>query len=325
MTGLVDVVVPLRDVADHLPVFLASVEANSPAGCRYLLIDDGSTDGSADLLDEASRRLPSLELHRLARPVGVSAARNAALELVDAEYLAFADADDWMAPGRIAHLVAAQHRTGAAFLRTDHVRVNGYRRILDTAPSELREVALPAADGIGDAGGRALVDYPFLWAGLFDLAQLPPLSRLGFDPALRTAADRPWFWRLHLGELSVAVVDAPGYFYRRSPGQRSLTEAGADRLLDILDAMRQVLAVASASEVPAYRRRAAFTTVRMIALHVSRRGRLSPDQQLRLVAGAAELLAQIEPVDLEPALAATHPEQAELAAELVAAGRRWAG
>lgn len=323
MTGLVDIVVPFRDVAEHLPVFLASVEANSPAGARYLLIDDGSSDGSAELLDEASRRLPSLELHRLERPVGVSAARNAALELVDAEYLAFVDADDWMVPGRIEALIAAQRRNGAAFLRTDHIRVNGYRRIPDEAPAEVRGAAFPASEGIGDAGGRALVDYPFLWAGLFHLAQLPPLDRLGFDPALRTAADRPWFWRLHLMEVSVAVVDAPTYFYRRSPGQGSLTEAGSSQLLDILEAMKQVLALAATTGVPAYRRRAAFTAVRMVGLHVSRRDRLSSELQLQLVRGAAELLAGIDPDDLAPALAATRPEEAELAAELVTAGRRW--
>lgn len=323
MTGLVDVIVPFRDVADHLPVFLASVEGNAPTGCRYLLIDDCSSDGSTELLAEAARRLPCLELHRLDQPSGVSAARNLGLDLVDAEYLAFVDADDWLAPGRIEQLIAAQRRTGAAFLRTDHVRVNGYRRVPELAPSAQREVGFPAVDGIGDAGGRTLVDYPYLWAGLFQLAQLPPLETIHFDPSLRTAADRPWFWRLHQLDVSVAVVDAPRYFYRRSPGQGSLTETGSDRLLDVVDAMSQVLQLAQASGVPAYRRRAAFTTIRMIALHVSRRDRLAADQQLRLVQGAAELLARVDPADLEPALDAVRPEQAELARDLVAAGRRW--
>ncbi|PFG18366.1 glycosyl transferase family 2 [Propionicimonas paludicola] len=323
MTSLVDVIVPLHDAAEHLPVFLASVQVNSPAGCRYLVIDDGSRDGSTELLDAAAARLPSLELHRLEHSVGVAAARNAALELVDAEYLAFVDADDWMAPERLSQLIAAHRRTGAAILRTDHVRVNRYRRIPEVAPSELREVAFPAGDGIGDAGGRTLVDYPYLWAGMFDLAQLPPLSELRFDPSLRTASDRPWFWRLHLLELSVAVVAAPSYFYRRSPGQASLTELGDDRLLDILDAMRQVLALAAASGVPAYRRRAAFTTVRMIARHVSARGRLDADQQHELVRRAAELLAEIDADDLAAALELVRPEQAEVAQALCAAGRRW--
>jgi glycosyltransferase involved in cell wall biosynthesis len=321
--GLIDVVVPMRDAADHLPTFLASMRANSPPGCRYLVVDDGSVDATAELLERAQTSLPQLWVTRLDRPLGVAAARNVALEQVSARYLVFADADDWMAPGRLEALVAAQRRTGAAVLRTDHVRVNGFRRVPDIAPAPVRNVRFAASEGIGDAGGRALVDYPFLWAGLFDLAQLPP-SGLAFDATLRTASDRPWFWRLHLTETTVAVVTAPPYFYRRNANSASLTERPHPRLLDIIPAMRQVLGLAAGSPVSAHRRRAAFTAVRLVCLHLSRHHRLHPDWQREFVESAGALLAEIAPEDFAGALAHTIAEEAVIASRLREAGERWA-
>lgn len=183
-------------------------------------------------------------------------------------------------------------------------------------------MAFPAVDGIGDAGGRALVDYPFLWAGSFDLKQLR-LDELAFDEELRTASDRPWFWRRHLSGVTCAVVDAPAYFYRRVAGTGSLTEAAHDRLLDIIPAMRQVLRIAATSESAAHRRRAAYTSVKMVALHLRRRGRLLPEWQRELVRRAAGLLAAIDDADFEPAIAHTRPGEAEAARRLREAGRRW--
>jgi glycosyltransferase involved in cell wall biosynthesis len=323
LNGLLDVIVPVRNAASHLETFLASVRVNSPAGCRYLIIDDGSTDQTSAILAQASREQPQLDIHRIEGSGGVAAARNVGLSLIDSRYVAFVDVDDWMAPGQLEALLDGLRRTGADFVRTDFVRVDGYRRVPELAPAPVRDTAIPAAEGIGDAGDRSLVDYPFLWAGMFDTTHVP-FDELTFDPHLRTASDRPWFWRLHLQDLRVAVVSSPGYFYRRSVGTASLTEQAHERLLDIIPAMQQVVDLVADSPHPAFRRRAAFTTVRMMVRHLNRRARLSPELQRQLVERGAALVASIDLTDLKAAIEAVRPAEAEIALMLHEAGRRWA-
>jgi hypothetical protein len=115
---------------------------------------------------------------------------------------------------------------------------------------------------------------------------------LAFDEDLRTAADRPWFWRLHLADVTCAVVDSPGYFYRRSAGSGSLTQSGEDRLLDFLPAYHRILDLALADADPAVERRAVYGACRIVDFHLAKRARLTRPLRRRLVAGAALLLAR---------------------------------
>lgn len=187
----------------------------------------------------------------------------------------------------------------------------------------MRDQAIPTHDVIGDAGDRSLVDYPFLWAGMFDATRVP-FADLPFDEGLRTASDRPWFWQLHLLPLTVAAVSSPGYFYRRAAGTSSLTEQAHERLLDIIPALERILSLVKDSPRAEFRRRAAFTTARMISRHISRRERLSPALQEQLIQRGAAVLATIDTQDLEAAVAHARPEEAEIALLLHHAGRRWA-
>ena len=323
MDGLLDVIVPVRNAASHLETFLKSVQVNSPVGCRYLIIDDGSTDQTPHVLRSAAAELTQLSVHHLPTSVGVAAARNVGLSLVNAQYLAFVDVDDWMAPGQLEALLNGLRRTQADFVRTDFIRVDRYRRIPEQAPASLRDRCISTSDAIGDAGDRSLVDYPFLWAGMFDTTRVP-FAELPFDEDLRTASDRPWFWRLHLHDLQLAVVPSPGYFYRRSSGGSSLTEQAHERLLDIIPALQRIVNLVADSPRAEHRRRAAFTAARMVSRHISRRDRLSPQLQRRLIERGAALLSSINPQDLREAVAHARPEEAEIAMMLHAAGRRWA-
>ncbi|WP_186812649.1 glycosyltransferase [Cellulomonas composti] len=320
MPGRVDIVVPVRDAAAYLPTFLASVDANSLDGARWLVVDDASQDGTADLLERAARERPALHVLHNATPLGAPASRNRALAEVDARWVTFVDVDDWCAPGHLAAFVTRADALGADMVRTDHVRVVGHRRIPETAPAPVREAVFDATDGIGDPGGQTLVDYPFPWAGMF-AASLGQRGLLQFDEGLRTAADRPWFWRLHLAGTTCAVVDSPGYFYRRNAGSGSLTESAGEATLDFLPAYGRVLDLADASGDDRYRRRAMYGACRIVAYHVGKRERLPADLRRRLYATAALLLARGDDAIFEAALTAAPARATRLLAGLRRVGR----
>jgi GT2 family glycosyltransferase len=91
----VSVIVPAFNAAPYLDETVASVVAQSLEDWELTVVDDGSTDGSADIAAEWARRDARVSLLRQANR-GVAAARNAGFAASEAatEYLLFLDADD---------------------------------------------------------------------------------------------------------------------------------------------------------------------------------------------------------------------------------------
>ena len=99
---MVDIIIPVYNALDTLE--LAVTSALMQGDVRILLVDDGSTDGTARLCDELAHH-PRIEvIHQRNR--GVSAARNAGLQAAASEWLTFLDADDVLLPDAIGHLLA---------------------------------------------------------------------------------------------------------------------------------------------------------------------------------------------------------------------------
>lgn len=301
MTGAdLTVVVPMHNSHSTWATFIESAASGLTQGVKYVLVDDASTDETAELAETWSQTSTGVTLLRNEVNVGAWKSRNRALGQVRTRYVTFVDADDWYEPERMPHLLKAITDLGVDFVRTDHVRVTGFRRRWERVPHERRAICEPALSGIGDAGGGAAVDYPYLPAGIYDLDRVGELFT--FDETLRTAADRPFFWRLHTKAKTFAVVDAPAYFYRKQPGSGSLTQrAGAD-LLDFIPAYRQVIEIAASTGLDSARRRAAYGAYRIVAFHLEHSSRLSKPLRHDLRMGAIDLLGSLGDEDVTPVL-----------------------
>ena len=138
LTPKLSVVVPVYNVAPWLPGFLDSLAKALPAEAHEVIaVDDGSTDGSPEILQEYAKKLPVLRVvHR--QNGGLSAARNTGLEHASGTWLAFADSDDLVAPGAYARWLAA-----AAADDLDMLLGNGHYHYEGRAPDRL------ILDGVG--------------------------------------------------------------------------------------------------------------------------------------------------------------------------------
>lgn len=99
----VSVVVPCYNAARWIGATLRSVLAQGWPALEVIVVDDGSTDGSAEAVAQA---FPQVRLLRKANG-GVASARNAGLAAATGDWVAFVDADDLWLPGKLAAQWAA--------------------------------------------------------------------------------------------------------------------------------------------------------------------------------------------------------------------------
>jgi glycosyltransferase involved in cell wall biosynthesis len=281
------VVVPFYNVQTYAPETLRSLQANTREDFEFLLVDDCSTDGTAEILDRAERELPGAVVLRHERNGGLATARNTGLDASSGEYVTYLDGDDWVAPGYFGQLLAAAEGLGCDFIRTDHVQFTGKSRTIHRVPVGRRGTALRPRDAILPADRSTSVDYAYAWAGIYH-RRLADRGLLHFTDGLRTAEDRPWIWKLHREAESFAAVGLLGLFYRRGVTS-SLTQIGDVRQLDFIRAFDQVVAETAAdAEAERLLPKAVRTYCAVMAHHLgSERFEPAVARKLRAMSAAA--------------------------------------
>jgi len=121
----VSVVVPAFNHAHYIGDALRSVLAQDVEGVEIIVVDDGSTDGTATIAEQllAQHSRPYRVIRGPHR--GAPATLNAALALARAEYVSFLNSDDRYVPGRLALLLEQAHQHERRFLITRVRQIDG--------------------------------------------------------------------------------------------------------------------------------------------------------------------------------------------------------
>lgn len=102
-TPLITIIVPVYNVSQFLPACLESLKKQSYPKCEFLLIDDGSTDGSGVACDEFAKTEPRARvIHQ--QNLGLSEARNRGIREASGDYITFLDSDDTIVPDYASYL-----------------------------------------------------------------------------------------------------------------------------------------------------------------------------------------------------------------------------
>ena len=91
----ISVIVPVYNTESYLKKCIENIINQTFRNIEIILVDDGSTDTSAEILaDYALRDNRIIVIHQ--ENQGLSAARNAGMRSAKGEYIMFVDSDDWI-------------------------------------------------------------------------------------------------------------------------------------------------------------------------------------------------------------------------------------
>ena len=99
------VVVPIYNVEQYLEQCLESLRTQDYKDYEVICVNDGSTDGSREILTAWESRMPQMRVIDRENG-GLSAARNTGIQAATGDYVLFVDSDDWVEPTMLNRLTA---------------------------------------------------------------------------------------------------------------------------------------------------------------------------------------------------------------------------
>ncbi len=225
-SDLVSVIMPVYNAEAWLRRAVDSVLQQSHRNLELIVVDDGSADSSAAMLEALACVDSRMRVQRQMVNGGVADARNAGVAMARGDYVAFLDADDWWHPAKLERQLTSLRRSGALISYGEYWRVAEDGRVLSrvTPPARVDWRDMLASNFIGNLTGmyaRTLGDLPFRRIGHEDYVfWLEQVRRAGH--AVRVESDEPLAWYLvRESSLSANKLRAAGWqwvIYREVEG-----------------------------------------------------------------------------------------------------------
>ncbi|MEE1115083.1 MAG: glycosyltransferase [Eubacterium sp.] len=118
---MISIIIPVYQAAERLNRCMRTVLAQTYTDLEVLLVDDGSTDGSAALCDAYAERDPRVRVFHTENR-GVSAARNLGLSEATGDYIAFVDSDDYIDRVMYEKMLETAEKNGADVVLCDCIK-----------------------------------------------------------------------------------------------------------------------------------------------------------------------------------------------------------
>ena len=210
-------IIPAFNASATLRQAVDSVLAQTYAPHEIIVIDDGSTDTTAEVACSYGTRVTLVSQGNS----GVSAARNAGARAASAEWLCFLDADDWYYPERLAAYAAMIREVPDLDFLTgdfDYVDAQGnhLRRSMESMPAGQAMLAR-AREGRAVMEGEVLGDFIGAHFGDTHTLTVPRATFLalgGYPTGFAVCEDVNFLIRLCARSRRVGVVCAPTAAYR---------------------------------------------------------------------------------------------------------------
>lgn len=265
MTALspaVSVVVPAYNAQAYIAAALRSILAQTFADLEVVVVDDGSTDATCDVVGALAASDPRVRLCRQNNSGRPAVARNVGISLTRGEFVGFLDADDEYDPRKLERQLGALGTVdGAAAVYSDYRNfvvsaaedaqppyLGASRYVERMGPEALRHVSGNVYVGTDKLHVRMLLDGRAIGPHTCSiLIRKDALRRhdLRFREDLTVAEDTEFYIRLARAER-MCFLDEPLSYYRWTPGSISRRTDAGIRAADGVAAMAPLLSALQA-------------------------------------------------------------------------------
>ncbi|MCL1852015.1 MAG: glycosyltransferase [Peptococcaceae bacterium] len=245
------IILPAYNAEQYLDRCVRSVLSQSCQDWELIIVDDGSTDATADICNGFASEDTRIQIVRQPN-AGVSAARNAGMRIATGRYTAFLDADDTLDPEAYTEMLAAMAKHGADCC------VCGYYKLFPKGEPIAVLGEIPPGHYSAKMAQKMVV-LPLLADRLRAGALLGTIWRYLFNT--KTLADRGLsFTGAYLEDeiflieyfslpLNLASVDKPLYTYYQNPN--SVTRRYLEGFMDtFLVTLRRKIKLVEAFSIP---------------------------------------------------------------------------
>lgn len=218
----ISVIIPVYNVRNYLSRCLDSLIAQTYGNLEIICVDDGSDDGSGEVLDQYTRRDNRIRVIHSSNQ-GVSSARNLALDHMTGEFVGFVDADDYIEPDMYETLYRKIKDTGADIVSC------GFFEDIDGKPVQVRNVEEVPEKVIHT---REFLKYiyirdryrgvsGYLWTRLFKadiFREDGDKAAIRFDTDLNISEDVELLARCCMKTVTMSYINKPLYHYVKRSG-----------------------------------------------------------------------------------------------------------
>ena len=231
------IIVPVYNAAKYLRPGLDSVLAQTERDWECICVDDGSTDGSAAILDEYAAKDGRFQVvHK--KNEGVAVARNTGLDLARGEWITWLDADDEYAPWRLEEARRIIERDNPDIVRFE-------TRLIDDGCVLDQELARTESSSVFE-GEEAkiwcwdcLMPVGMMWTFV---AKRELFDGNRFIPGIRVKEECPVCARIATRVSRVVQSEAQAYVYRQVEGSAMHRVRTADECIRFLEMVGRLMA-----------------------------------------------------------------------------------
>lgn len=146
---LVSVIMPSYNAEKYIKEAIESVIAQTYKNWELFVIDDGSTDRTAEIARSYAEKDSRIILHRNSHNMGTAKTRNTGIKLANGEWIATLDSDDMWHPEKLEIQLKKATKTGSLFLYTSYsLFCEGFRQEY-TVPEKIDYSSLLTENVIG--------------------------------------------------------------------------------------------------------------------------------------------------------------------------------
>lgn len=227
---LVSLIIPVYNVESFLPRCLDSVSSQTYKELEVIIINDGSTDNSQQIIDRYVAENPCFKAYTIENS-GQGGARNYGFEKANGEYIAFLDSDDYIAPDCIERLVETAIKEDGDIVvcncydvREDGSVLEKYKNNQDNITTSLFE------------NPQILFNRVAPWGKLFKksvFGELRFVTGVWYE-------DMRLVPKLYLNAKKITYIDDSLFFYVQRQGS-TMNNKNAERNLEIISAFEDLI------------------------------------------------------------------------------------